>query len=640
MRDWLNSVYSDGTRHYVSNPFPKKGERIVIQIRMCENSEIREVFLRAREFGIEQLHPMKTFRRKNGLIYYACEVTVKDAVFHYQFYLVTDNQIYYYTQFRITDYIPDESNDFILLADYKAPDWVNRSVFYQIYPDRFFNGTPGISVKNGEYRYQGYETMQMKDWNTPAVDYEQGHNLDFYGGDLEGIIQKLDYLEQLGVNAIYLNPIFLSPSAHKYDSLDYFHVDPHLGGDEALEKLTGELHKRGMRLILDISINHTSSSGIWFNKENEFYESGVGAYQNPDSLERSFYFFDDKNGYDAWFGHSTMPKLNYGSSELRNIIYKNQNSVLRKWLREPYSIDGWRFDVADCLARNEIIDVHKEVLRELRANLKEEKKDAYLLAEDWADCSDDLQGDAWDSTMNYYGCARPVREFVGESDLFNARNDCLNKISTRLTASQLRKRILQFYAKMPSAIYHQMFNLLDSHDVTRLHNNPVINKQDYRGAVILQFTLPGSPCIYYGDEILLNGRISSVEGSRYPMDWESDRKDSVVDNYNLYHKLAMLKRNSAALQDGGFQVITEDHYCFSYARFTEEEVIIVICSVDQEERQVVLPIDHFGLLTFDEKQDYFSTPIQSKYENKRVTVTVKPHQSYLFVLPVIDQELK
>ena len=636
MIDWLKSVYSDGTKHYVSNPYPKKGESITIQIRMRENKEIQNVFLRTREFGIEQLHSMSLSRRKNGLLYYSCEVVVNDATFHYQFYLVTENQIYYYTQYRITDYIPEEGNDFILLADYQAPEWVNQSVFYQILPDRFCNGNPDISVKDGEYSYQGYESIQVKDWNTPAAEYTHGHHLDFYGGDLEGIIKKLDYLEQLGVNAIYLNPIFLSPSIHKYDSLDFYQIDPHLGGDAALEKLTDELHKRGMRLVLDISINHTSSSGTWFNIDNEFYESSVGAYQNPDSLERSYYFFDKDNEYDTWCGVKTMPKLNYGSNKLRDEIYKNQDSVLKKWIHAPYHIDGWRFDVADCLARNKIIDVHKEVLREIRVHLKEEKKDVYLFAEDWADCCDNLQGDEWDSTMNYYGCARPVREFVGERDLFNERNDSLKKVSSTLTARQLSRRILQFYAKMPCAIQHQMFNLLDSHDVTRLHNNPIVQKQDYRGAVLMQFTLPGSPSIYYGDEILLDGRITSVEGCRYPMNWDKERFKTVEENYNLYRKLAMLKRNSATLQDGGFQVISEEDYCFSYARFTEEEVIIVICSVDSEERQVVLPIENYGLMAFHEKNDYFGTPVQSYLEQDKVVVTVMPHQSYLFVLPIMD----
>lgn len=643
MNEWLKSVYSDGTRHYVSNPLPKKGERIRIHIRMKENEQLQNVILRSREFGIERLHKMEPVKKKNGLTYYACDVVVQDSVFHYQFYLIVrdkesnQEKIYYYTQYRLTDYIPDESNDFIILADYQAPAWVNRSVFYQIFPDRFCNGNPEISVKDGEYRYQGYETIQVKNWNTPPVEYEESHNLDFYGGDLEGIIMKLDYLQQLGVNAIYLNPVFLSPTNHKYDSLDYFRIDPHLGGDEVLAKLTEELHKRGMYLILDISINHTSSASKWFNKDNEFYDSFVGAYQNPDSKEREYYFFDENNNYDAWVGVKTMPKLNYKSSQLRDIIYRNETSVLKKWVKKPYQIDGWRFDVADCLARNEVVDVHREVLKELRQYLKEEREDLFLLAEDWADCSEDLQGDSWDSTMNYFGCARPIREFVGEVDLFHMRNEYLKQVTSPLTARQLSKRILQFYAKLPSVIQHQMFNLIDSHDVTRLHNNPKVSWQDYKAAVIMQFTLPGTPSIYYGDEILLDGRINSVEGCRYPMNWEENHPEAVKENYSLYQKLALLKRKAEALQDGGFMVLSEEGFCLSYARFTENQLILVICSVDSKECIVELPVQNFGLHTFTEKKDYFGTPVKASCMEGKAVLTVMPHESYLFVLDIKEE---
>jgi alpha-glucosidase len=639
MIDWLQSVYSDGTKHFVSNPLPRKGDRITIRLRMKENSQIRNVILRSKEFGVETLHEMNPDKKERGLQYYACDVTVKDLVFRYQFYLAVrdennQDKIYYYTQYRITDYIPEESNDFIILADYQAPSWVNHSVFYQIFPDRFFNGNPEISVKDGEYRYQGYETIQIKKWNTPPMKYEEGHNLDFYGGDIEGIIKKLDYLQKLGVNAIYLNPVFLSPSTHKYDSLDYFHIDPHLGGDEALEKLTGELHKRGMRLILDISINHTSSAGKWFNKDNEFYGPCMGAYQNPDSKEREYYFFDENNNYDTWYGVKTMPKLNYQSGRLRDVIYRNDNSVLKKWIRKPYQIDGWRFDVADCLARNEIVDIHREVLKELRQFLKQEKADLFLLAEDWTDCSEDLQGDSWDSVMNYYGCARPIREFVGEGDLFHQRNESLSKVSYRSTARQLSRRILQFYAKLPSVIQHQMFNLIDSHDVSRLHNNPKVFRQDYKAAVIMQFTLPGTPSIYYGDEILLDGSIDTVEGCRYPMNWEEQQDDLIAENYSLYRKLAFLKTNTEALQDGGFSVLSEEGYCFAYARFTEDELILVVCSVDSKECRVILPVENFGLYSFHEEKDYFGTPVYAACHQGKVVLSVKPHQSYLFVLEI------
>lgn len=593
---------------------------------MRENDEIRRVYLRYREFGIEQRLEMRCEAR-GKLLYYTAEAVMREKRFHYQFYLVTDREIYYYTQYRITDYIPEESRDFIIPVDFQPARWVSHTVFYQIFPDRFCNGDPEISVRDNEYSYQGYPSIAVKEWNTPVGKYTETRNMDFYGGDLEGIIRKLDYLQELGVNAVYLNPIFLSPSVHKYDALDYFIIDPHLGGDRALIRLTEELHRRGMRLMLDISINHTSSDGIWFNKSGQFYDTSIGAYHNPEAGERAFYFLDEKNQYDAWCDVQTMPKLNYGSQELRDIIYRSDNSVLKKWVKEPYQIDGWRFDVAECMARNQYVDVHGEVLAEIRENLKSVREGIFLLAEDWVDCSDDLQGDRWDSTMNYYGCARPVREFAGERDLFLSRDAELGKEREKVTAKRLAARIRQFYGKLPGVIQHQMFNLLDSHDVPRLHNNEGICAGDYETAVIMMFTLPGTVSVYYGDEVALAGGTELIEECRYPMDWNWREKKEATDRFRMYQRLIALKRNSPALDHGGFQIIGEEGYVFSYARFTEEELIIVISSTDDEPNTALLPLENFG---FDQQaftQDYLGKAVVSEVTAEGVAVCVPAHTS-------------
>lgn len=631
VKEWLTSVYSDTTRHYVSNPYPRIGEKITISLRVRHNSDIREVILRNKQFGIERLIQMELVKSERGLDYYTSEIAVEEKVVHYQFYLVTSQEIYYYTQYRITDYIPDESQDFKILADYQPADWVGNTVFYQIFPDRFCNGNPQNDVRDDEYQYQGYKTIHVENWNTPAAEYEQSHNLDFYNGDLYGVLEKLDYLQELGINGIYLNPVFLSPSVHKYDSLDYFQIDPHLGGNEALEQLIREMHKRDMKLMMDISINHTSSASKWFNKNSEYYDSSEGAYQNEKSPLRNYYFLDEDGNYDTWCGVETMPKLNYASENLREVIYKEENSVLKKWIRQPYGIDGWRFDVADCLARNKVIDVHKEVIAEIREQLKAMKSQIYLLAEDWTDCSEDLQGNAWDGTMNYFGCARPVREFVGECDLFHARDAILRQLKIKVTAKQLSSRIIQFYSKLPGVIQHQMFNLLDSHDVTRLHNNPAVMTEEYRSAVIMMFTLPGTPSVYYGDEIGLDGTIQSIEGCRYPMDWNWESKEKARDCRVFYQKMISLKRSSEALNDGGFQIISDEGYVLAFARFTSQEVIFIICSTDEQRQEVKLPIANYGLTSLGVMTDYLGSRLEYNGEScdKGVTLTVPPHGNYL-----------
>lgn len=592
MKTWLHGIYSDTTKYFVSNPYPAKGETVTIALQMHRDAEPEQVYIRFREFGMEQFRPMNQVKA-GKLLRYEVQVTLHEKRFHYQFLISVKGKLYYYTQYRLTDYIPDETRDFVLLTDFKAADWVKNTVFYQIYPDRFCNGNPDLSVKEGEYFYQGYPTKKM-DWSSPAVDYFEGRNVDFYGGDLDGIIQKLDYLQELGVNAIYINPIFYSPSSHRYDSLDYFEIDAHLGGDEALTRLTDELHKRGMRLMVDISINHTSSDAKWFNKSGEFYDTSLGAYHNPDSEESEFYFIRKDGTYSMWAGVPTMPKLNYSSGRLRDVIYRDEKSVLQKWLKPPYNIDGWRFDVADCLARNEDVDVHEEVLREIRTYLKREKEDVFLLAEDWVDCSDDLQGDRWDSTMNYFGCGRPVRQFVGESDLVESRWPELRELNTGMSGEQLAERICQFLGKLPGAVAYQMFNLLDSHDVPRLHNNEKIDDAAVKMAVLMMFTLPGTANVYYGDEVNIDGKTDAVEFARYPMDWQWQEKEKSREWFAYYQKLCRIKTTSEALAEGSFQILFAKEKVIAYARFTNREMLITICSMEETEKRVLLPISDYG----------------------------------------------
>lgn len=631
-KEWLKSVYSDTTENFVSNPYPKKGETVTFTLRMLKNDDVKHVFLRAREYGVEGLHEMKACGEDSGLAYFEVSLTVRDHRFNYHFYLVTDECIYYYSQYQIRDYIPSEEHDFVLLADYDAPKWVKNAVFYQIFPDRFCNGRPALNVKPGEYSYQGF-TPTEEDWDSPAKEFPQGHNLDFHNGDLYGIIEKLDYLKDLGITAIYLNPIFLSPSTHKYDALDYFHIDPHLGGDEAFAKLISEVHKRGMKLLLDISINHTSSSAKWFNKGAEFYPESEGAYNDKNSPYRDFYFFNDDNSYTAWFGVQTMPQLNYTSQKLRDIIYRAKDSVLKKWMLPPYGIDGWRFDVADCMARNEKVDVHEEVLSEIRKELKSVNKEVYLLAEEWADCASDLKGDRWDATMNYFGTGRALREFAGAKDLYHERNDILRDLNIPLTARQLASRITQFLSVVPGAIQLQQFNLLDSHDVLRLHTNKDVSEKALKAALLLQFTLPGTPSIYYGDEILLDGlyKLGEDYGCRYPFDWNWEKNPKSVESRKFYQKLISLRRTEKALSEGSFSIVAAEGFVIATARFTRDQVIFTVASRDSEERLITLPLMNFGIQVHHVSKDFFGSLVQSFVNEKEnsLDITVSPGESYI-----------
>lgn len=484
-------------------------------------------------------------------------------------------------------------------------------------------------MKSGEYTFDGYETINIEEWNSVPKEYDEAHCLDFYGGDLDGIREKIPYLKKLGVNAIYINPIFYAATVHKYDCLDYFHVDPHFGGDKALEVLVDTLHENNMKIILDISINHTGTANKWFNKEGIFFDKSVGAYNNKYSKERNYYFFGEGNEYKGWNDVETLPTLNYTCNDLRKVIYKDQDSVLKKWLKPPYNIDGWRFDVADTMARNDFLQLHHEIWPEIRKSIKEENPGAYILAEDWCDAAEFLKGNEWDSAMNYYGCARPVRQFVGEGDLFAVRNPKLASVKTKLTAKNLANRIKEHLFKLPFVIQENQFNLLDSHDVSRLHNNKEISFDDYRAAVIIMFTLIGTPSIYYGDEAGIDGRINSIEGCRYPMCWDKDIEKTRY--YDLYSTLANLKIKEDALKWGGFKIISQENYVFAYARFNMEDVFITVCSTDDLRRKIRISTKVFGKEPII-KEEVFGEKLFYEVENEEIILNVESHKSYLIRL--------
>ena len=594
MLELLNTLYHDSTKFYVSNPFPKKGEEFEIKIRVLKNEKIQGIFLRYRHLGEERIDKMFLSYEKNGLQYYTSKVKSYEKIFSYHFNIATKDTIYTYTQHSIEDYRRDNNTNFKIIMDYDAPSWMSKTVFYQIMPDRFFNARPDLTIKSGSYTYQGNKPINME-WDQIPLDYEDSKCMDFYGGDLYGVREKLDYLQELGVNAIYFNPLFTSPTMHKYDALDYFEIDPSLGGEEALIELVEDMHKREMKVILDISINHTSSSAKWFNKDGAFYDKSIGAYNNPESDEREFYFINEDGSYHSWAGVETMPSLNYSSEKLRNIIYKSEYSVLKKYLKAPFNIDGWRFDVADVMARNEKLDVYHEVWEEINKEIKDTNKESLILAEEWQDSTEMYNGSRWDSTMNYFSCELPIREFAGERDVFTRRNPDLAKIDYEFNARQLKGRILQFLEKQPSQIQHQMFNLINSHDVTRLYINPEIDFEVYKGSVLTLFSLPGAVNIYYGDEKHLDGRIDSNEGCRYPMDWGSELSEQKQEIFDMYKTLIKLKTTNEALQFGGFKILHAEGDVFVSARFTEDELFIFTWTKSEKEEIVKIDLKQFGL---------------------------------------------
>ncbi|MCX7773641.1 MAG: alpha amylase N-terminal ig-like domain-containing protein [Clostridia bacterium] len=625
--NWLKSVYSDTTEYFVSNPLPALGETVTISIRVFKDAPILAIILRYMKNGTDHYEKMELGKQDDLFTYYSAQLKMTQEKITYQFMIATKDDTYYYNQLEITDYPPTEDFDFQLIAGFESPEWVKKSVFYQIFPDRFCNGNPENDVKDGEYSLNGHPTIH-KEWTDRPGEYEETFNLDFFGGDLEGVQQKLPYLKELGVNAIYLNPIFTAPSIHKYDCMDYYEVDPHFGGNEALASLSKAAHEVGVRIMVDMSINHTGCEHRWFNKSASFFPESVGAYHNPESEERSYYYFNENNTYNGWFGEQSLPTLNYSSMALRNILYKDGASVIKTWLKPPYSIDSWRLDVGFCMARVDQDQLHHEVWPEIRRSVKEENPKAYLLAEHWTDPIEYLRGNEWDATMNYFGFLRPVRQFLGQADEFVRRLSRFGITEKRRNAAAVAKMFIQHLARMPYQIALLQYNLLDSHDISRLHHDENISFESYRGAVVMLFTFPGTPNVYYGNEVGLNGHPRTNEGCRYPMEWREEKQDK--NYFTLYQKLAHYKQNEKQLHDGGFKVIYTEGYVLSYVRFTDKKATLVVSSQETEAVEATMDVSVAGIQATSKIHELFGRSNAKVSEDGCLTVSLKPQETLVF----------
>lgn len=626
---WIDSIYSDGTELFVNNPEPKIGEKVTVKLRIFRDIHPEAVYVRIIRNG-EPL-PMRCNLEKEDSLFawYEASFEITQYRMQYQFYIVVNDVFYYYNQKGITTCVPDRIHDFVLLADYRQPKWVKHSVFYQIFPDRFYNGNPDNDVRDGEYQVNGYDTIQVKEWDTPAAEYDEVHCADFYGGDLEGIQKKIPYLKDLGVTAIYLNPIFLAPSVHKYDCIDYLHVDPHLGGDEALASLSRALHEQGMKLILDISINHTGTAHRWFNRDCLFFSHDVGAYHNPDCAERSYYYIHEDNSYEAWDNVPELPKLNFSSPELRDTLYRAEDSVIKKWLKPPYSIDGWRFDVADCMANFNEKQLAGEVWPQIRAAIKEVNPQAYLLAENWDDCCEYLQGNCWDAPMNYYGFGRIIRQFYQTPDPYVERDPLLTRISAGISAEDFKERVTEYLSRIPFVLWQNQYNLFGSHDTGRFHCYPGMNVEKYRGAVIALLTMIGTASIYYGDEASIGGRTGFFEGGRYPMPWGSNFEQTEV--YQLYRTLAHLRQEHSVFAEGSFRFLYAVGSIVAFARFNEEECFVTVLSSSGKEENIRLPLTVCGVIpeTGVPCEDVLRRTIKCCWMKDELEITVPSENAYL-----------
>lgn len=627
-----NAFFSDGTEYYRTPAEPREGDEVTIRFRTQRNN-VDAVYLVCDGKHIE----MEVTETAKGFDYYSAQITMGSKVSRYHFEIIYGSlTCYYNTQGVRMEY--EERMDFEIYPGYETPDWAKGAVMYQIYIDRFYNGDKSNDVETGEYFYIGDVSTKVDNWEkTPAVMGVR----EFYGGDLQGILDKLDYLQELGVEVLYLNPAFVSPSNHKYDCQDYDYIDPHYGkivedcdgllnpGDREnahaykyirrvtdkrnLEasnalfvKLVEEVHKRGMRVILDGVFNHCGSFNKWMDRER-IYENQEGypkgAYVSADSPYRDFFDFKDVNRwpynptYDGWWTHDTLPKLNYEAS---TTLYDYILKVGKKWVSPPYNVDGWRLDVAADLGHSN--EFNHQFWKDFRRAVKEANPEAIILAEHYGNPEGWLLGDEWDTVMNYDAFMEPITWFLTgmEKHSDEYREDLYGNSEAFIGAMRTHMRSLHM-----SALYTAM-NELSNHDHSRFltRTNRKVGRVSYAGAaaasqginpavmreaVVIQMTWPGAPTVYYGDEAGVCGFTDPDNRRTYP--WGKEDQQML----DFHRSMIKLHKEYEVIRKGSLNFLWNDYQGISYGRFSDNEQIIVILNNLAEDREIEVEVWQTGI---------------------------------------------
>ncbi|WP_328089944.1 glycoside hydrolase family 13 protein [Fictibacillus sp. B-59209] len=461
--------------------------------------------------------------------YYFIQVSPEFRRLRYGFELMNENEKLVYTEKGFYEEAPMDDTSyyfcfpFLNKADvFRAPEWVKNTVWYQIFPERFANGNPANDPEGALA------------WGSVAPS-----KTNFFGGDFEGVLQHLDHLASLGITGIYFTPIFKAKSNHKYDTIDYFEIDPQFGTKETFRQLVDACHEKGIKVMLDAVFNH---SGFYFepfqdvlrNQENSQYKNWFHIREFPVITE-------PKPNYDTFAFEKNMPKLNTENPEVKDYLLK----VARYWVEE-FNIDGWRLDVAN--------EVDHQFWREFRSTVKSVKPDAYILGEIWHDSMPWLQGDQFDAVMNY--------------PFTTAALDFLAK--EKITAIEFADKITNVLQSYPANVNEVAFNLLDSHDTPRVLTLAKENKERVRQLYALMLSFPGTPCIYYGDEVGMTGEMDP--GCRKCMEWNEEKQDRSL--FEDIQKLNTFRSDHSAFGNGGT-------LSFIKASHTPETLLYMKTSADE-----------------------------------------------------------
>lgn len=668
------ALFCDGTEGYVYPPEPKESELVTFRFRTAKDDVDRVGLVTSADTYV-----MEKECTQGEFDYYTFETRLGEEPFRYCFEVQSGTEKYYYGRCGISREILEYYN-FVVVPGFSTPDWAKGAVMYQIFTDRFYNGDKSNDVETNEYYYIGDYSQRVTNWDKYPANMGVR---EFYGGDLQGVMDKLDYLQDLGVEVVYFNPLFVSPSNHKYDIQDYDYIDPHYGkivddggevlpngvtdnsqatkykkrttglknleaSNESFIKLVEELHRRGMKVILDGVFNHCGSFNKWMDRERiyegeEDYEPG--AYVSADSPYRSYFRFFKEGpenwpynaNYDGWWGHDTLPKLNYEDSvKLENYILY----IGRKWVSPPYNVDGWRLDVAADLGRSN--EYNHEFWQKFRRAVKDANPNALILAEHYGDPSDWLKGDEWDTVMNYDAFMEPVTWFLTgmEKHSDEAREELFGNIDNFIGSmahhmSNMLTPSLQVAMNELSNHDHSRFLTRTNHMVGRVEHlgpeaaNEYVNKAVMREAVVMQMTWVGAPTVYYGDEAGVCGFTDPDNRRTYP--WGHEDQELIA-----FHKEAIrIHKEHPALKTGSLKILGGEENILSYARFKGHDRIIVVINNRSERAEVKVPVWEAEIpikcrmkrLLYSYKDGYTTEYEEYLVEDGEVVANMGPHSA-------------
>ncbi|MBE5952343.1 MAG: glycoside hydrolase family 13 protein [Lachnospiraceae bacterium] len=618
----LHLFFSDGTKEYRNPVNVMPGDYVTVRFRVPAGFSPVPVLHTKRGAS-----PMRIQETGTQFDYYSGTIAVGAEAEWYYFSFEYEGKTLCYDRGGIYEETKP-SYYFKLNPGFYVPEWAKGAVMYQIYVDRFYNGDTSNDVLTGEHLYIGTKAERVEDWNAPVADLDVSR---FYGGDLKGVRKKLDYLQELGVEVIYFNPLFVSPSNHKYDIQDYDYIDPHFGviindgrtGDSAFAQyikrttdrenleasnalfagLVTEIHRRGMKVILDGVFNHCGSFNKWMDREGFYAESGAyepGAYQSESSPYRDFFKFrnpKDHNSYEGWWGYETLPKLNFEESEeLCEYICR----VGAMWVSPPFNADGWRLDVAADLGHGE--EFNHRFWKRFRKAVREANPNAVILAEHYGNAQNWLQGDEWDTVMNYDAFMEPVTWFLTgmekHSDEFNG--GLLN--NHEHFCASMKRAMARFQTPSLYCAMNELSNHDHSRFLTRTNRKAGrvnilgaqeaetgINKAVFAEAVVLQMLWPGAPTVYYGDEAGLCG--FTDPDNRRPYPWGREDKELIF----LHKELIRIHRSYNAVKKGSFKMLHCEHGILSFGRFDKADSFFVAVNNNEIEKTVTFSVEELGL---------------------------------------------